>query len=110
MDSTQTTNPKAEEQQEVIEDIFTAIGAKDLTDDDKAKLFVKMIESVQIRTIGKIFETLDQDKKLELEKIIEEEEAPEMDRFLDDNVPNYEEIFASEAKKLQLELIKEFAV
>lgn len=96
---------------EAEEDIFTALGASGIPDEEKGALLGQMIEIAQTRTLAKLIETLGEEEKAELEKIAEDEEAgPEvLENFITQKVPEFPEIFTDEIKKLKQELIVKFS-
>lgn len=91
------------------EDIFAAMGAADIPDEEKGALLARMLDLVQSRSLLKIVDKLSDEKKDELEKLSEQEDATELESFLIKSVPEYEQIFIDEAKRLRQELTIEFA-
>jgi hypothetical protein len=88
------------------QDLFEAIGFKDLSDDEKATLLGKMMKLIEVRTLNKILDSLtpEQDEKL---KNLDQENPDALEAFLQEDVPDYESLFYDEAKKLRQELLIE---
>lgn len=87
-------------------DFFEAIGFKNLPEDEKAALLSKMMKLIEVRTLNKIIDTLtpEQDEKL---KNLDQSDTEALENFLQADVPNYENLFYDEAKKLRQELLIE---
>ena len=110
MDSNQTgENNLSEAKDQAEDDIFAAMGAADIPDEEKGALLARMMDLVQSRSLLKIVDSLSESKKEELEKLVEGEDQAELESFLVQNVPSYEQIFTDEAKRLRQELTIEFA-
>lgn len=90
------------------DDIFAAIGAADLPDEDKGILLAKMLKVIQTRTLIKILDALPEEKDGELDKLVSGGDPDALEAFLNENVPNYSRFFEDEAKKLRQELEIEF--
>ncbi|OQA04255.1 MAG: hypothetical protein BWY68_00430 [bacterium ADurb.Bin400] len=95
-------------QAQATDDIFSIIGAQDISDEEKGALLAKMIEVVQARTMIRIVESLDEERQQRLEDVVAKDDAEELEEFLNKEVPEFSQIFADEAKKLRSELIVEF--
>lgn len=87
-------------------DLFEAIGFKNLPENEKAALLEKMMKLIEVRTLNKIIDTLspEQDAKL---KDLDQNDTVALEKFLQEDVPNYEDLFYDEAKKLRQELLIE---
>ncbi|MCX6808454.1 MAG: DUF5663 domain-containing protein [Candidatus Berkelbacteria bacterium] len=94
----------------VSEELFSAIGMKDLTDEQKAALFLQMLDLIQTRVIAEITDKATESQREELEAVINDgQPADEMQAYLDKNFPEYPEIFENESRKLREELIIKFS-
>lgn len=109
MDSNSTITMPENVKQETQEDLFAALGASDIPDEDKGALLAKMLDLVQSRSIVKIYDRLSEEKQKEMEDLSDKEDPDILDNFLQENVPDFEQIFINEAKKLRQELTIEFA-
>jgi hypothetical protein len=86
-------------------DIFEALGAGNIPDEEKGELLAKMAEVVQTRTLLRIADELPPEKQEELQKFAEVDDPEGLEDFITQNVPDLENIFLDEAKKLKEELI-----
>lgn len=114
MDSTSQGDFNSTVRDQVEEDIFAAMGAADIPDEEKGALLARMMDLVQSRALLKIVDGLNDADKQELETIIDADENEgsdpnKLEKFLIEKVPQYEQIFLDEAKKLRQELTIEFA-
>lgn len=91
--------------QDEQKDIFEALGASGIPEEEKGALLAKMAEVVQTRTLLHIVENLPPEKQDELQKISETGSPEDIEEFITQNVPDFEKIFLDEAKKLREELI-----
>lgn len=89
---------------EIQSDIFADIGALDIDDVEKGVLLARMIDLVESRSLVKIVENLNDDKQKELEVLLDAEDVEPIEKFLEENVPEFEQIFIDEAKRLRQEL------
>lgn len=112
MDSNQTEDNKLDvAKKQAEEDIFAAMGAADIPDAEKGELLVRMMDLVQSRALLKIVDKLNDDEKKELETMLDDEnlEPEKLEKFIVDKVPDYEQLFVDESKRLRQELTIEFA-
>ena len=91
--------------EEVGKDIFEAIGAQDLPEDEKGKLLSQMLEIVQTRVLTRIIELLPEEEAQKLNEFAEKDDFDGAEAFIVEKVPNLEQIYKDEADKLRQELI-----
>lgn len=109
MDSNSTITMPDNVKKETQEDLFAALGASDIPDEDKGALLAKMMDLVQSRSIVVIYDQLSEEKKKEMEELADKDDPDILEEFLNKNIPEYEQVFIDEAKKLRQELTIEFA-
>lgn len=90
-------------------DIFAALGAESLPDEEKAALLARMFEVIQTRVFGRVYDMLDEGKRTELEQMLEAGHFEEVDDFLMESIPNLESMYQEEGKVLRQQLIVKFA-
>ncbi|HOX41812.1 MAG TPA: DUF5663 domain-containing protein [bacterium] len=92
------------------DDIFTAIGAGSIPGEDKGKLLAQMLQIIQVRALERIINSLSEEKALEMERIAgDEKNSSLLEKFLEDNVPNYQDIFKEETENLRQQLISKYS-
>ncbi len=96
-----------ETKEEAEKDIFEAIGVGNLPDDQKAALLTKMMRLVEVQTLNRIIDKLtpEQDEKL---KNLPEDDPDALEKFLEEYVPNYGDIYMEEAAKVRQKLLIQF--
>lgn len=87
------------------DDIFSALNASEITDEEKGALLVKMLDLVDSRCLDKVLDRVDEAARKEIEKIVEDDDAAAFEQFIEKNVPDYAELYENEAEKLRQELI-----
>lgn len=102
-DGTATTDPQ------YAEELFTALGADDIPDSDKAILLLRMASMVQTRVLDKVYQLLNPEAQQQLITLMESDNYEETERFLQSTVPGYNDMFLEEAKLLRRELISRVA-
>jgi|GEM_PF-6215352 len=102
-DTDTTTNVPFEE------DIFVVLGAQNCTDDEKAVLLARMVEIVQTRVMEKIFNRLSETEKDEFLRLLESASSDDMNDYLGQHVPGFEQMYEDEGKMLRQELILKLA-
>jgi len=94
----------------VKDDLFNAIGMADLTDEEKAGLFVSMLDLLQARTIALIAEKATDEQRAKMQEIVSTDQPGEaLEDYLEENFPEYPQMFEEEARKLREELIIKFS-
>ena len=111
VDSSSTTPVLAAQKSLQDEDIFDVLGAGDIPQEEKDVLMLKMVALVERRAIDSILVDLSDDDAHELELEVDKDEVdPEaIQRFFQNHVPDYEQRFQVEAKKLRRDLIAQVA-
>ena len=101
--------PIADEKNKVAskfkEDIFTALGAAGISDEEKGDLLARMVDLVDSRSLDKIIDSLNETQMAELKVIIEKDDTEAWEKFVETNVPHYMQIYQDEAEKLRQEMI-----
>lgn len=85
-------------------DIFELLELDQSSDDEKAKIFAKMLEVVQLRVINRLGDELSEQDADELNRLIETEPESAED-FIEKKLPNYADYFKQEAEKYKNELV-----
>ena len=88
-------------------DLFEMIGVSQLSDDDKATLLYKMLRLVEARTLNIIIDKITPEQEERL-KNLDQEDPDALEKFLEENVPDYGDIYTDEAKKVRQELLIEY--
>lgn len=91
-------------------DIFEALGASDLPDSEKGALLLQMLDLIQGRVFDRIVDGMTEEEQDNMvDSLGEEEDAEKLEEFLMAKVPNYEQLFVEETKKLRHELVIKMA-
>ncbi len=92
------------------DDIFAALGAGTIPDEEKAELLGRMLEIVQTRVFDKVFDYLSEEQREKLMDLMEKGAPDDVDAYLSDKVPDFTGMFETEANMLRQELLIKFAV
>lgn len=76
----------------IQQNIIQELGLQDLPEATQIKLLTQMTESVLKRIIIEVLEKLSEKEREEFEKLQEKGNVKEMDKFLKEKIPNYEEM------------------
>ena len=87
--------------------ILSELGVNDLPEEEKKNLMASLSESFLRRMTVRIYENLDENGRLEFEKIAAENIPEKLDRFVKSRIPNIEAIQKKELEELVRE-IKDF--
>ena len=110
MDANDNTDQSVEDSKlKFKDDIFSALDAGDISDEEKGALMAKMADLVDSRTLDRVLDRLSGEDKAELEKIADNDDTDAFDKFITEKVPDYSAIFEEEAGKLRQELIIDLA-
>lgn len=102
---TNAQNVLSDDQKDKVEKtIFDAIGAGDIPEEEKGALLAKMMELIESRVITKVYDSLSEDKRKEMEKASEADDPRVLEQFLTNEFPNLEKMYTDEAERLKLEL------
>ncbi len=91
------------------EDLFSALGIKDMPDEEKASLLARMLEIVQTRVFDKIYDLLSTTQQDEFVALLEDADPDVMQDYLQDHIPGYEKMYEDEGRILRQELILKLA-
>lgn len=89
----------------VTKDILDLMGASKLNNEEKAKLYDKMMESIEIRVITRIYKMLSAEDQGAWDKLASENHQLEMAEFLKERDIDLAKIFAEEAMFYKAEMI-----
>jgi ribosomal protein S13 len=89
------------------EDLFEALGVKDISDEEKAVLLTKMLRLVDVKTLSRIIDQLTPEQEEKLKNLNQDDEMA-LEKFLEENVPTYGDMYIEEAQKVRQELLIEF--
>lgn len=88
------------------QNIFTALGMNNLSEEKKAELLNKMTELVQTRVTNRIVEEMNEDQKKSFDKLVESKAtAEEVNHFLQENFPNFLSMFEQETNRVRSEML-----
>jgi hypothetical protein len=95
-----------ETNQKIQKDLFEELNIANIPDEEKGALLAHMLEVVQTRVILRISEMLSEEDMAKFNSMVEaEEDDAKIDDFLNEKVPNIDELYKEEASKLRQELI-----
>ncbi len=77
------------------------IGLEKASDEEKDKVFKRSLEIGQKAVLKKALETLSETDKKELDKVLEQDDADKTMTFLQEKIPNYDEITKQEISKFK---------
>ncbi len=109
MQNDETNDDLKEVKEKTSQDIFEALGATDLPEDEKGALLGKMIEAVETRVLTRIIELLPEEEAKALNKFAEDDDFESAQKLMTEKVPNLEQIYKDETEKLRNELIVDFS-
>jgi hypothetical protein len=91
---------------EFSEDLFEALGAGNIPEEDKAILLLQIIEVVQTRVLNKAYDALNDEQRQKLGELMEsDQEGEKIEEYLLEAVPTYYQMFEEEAKLLRRQLV-----
>lgn len=90
------------------DDLFSAIGASDLPENDKVILLNKMIGMAQDRAITRLAEESSPEEQKKLEEIAAKDEPDALEEYIEQNLPKFQQIFQEEVLKIRDALIAKF--
>jgi len=86
-------------------DILELMGAGDLSDEKKQELYTKMLETIQNRTIARIFDQLSPEDGEKLKQLIDSNNKTEIESFLKSKGVDIAKMMLEEAIIYKSELI-----
>lgn len=95
--------------EKVKDDIFDALGANDISEEEKGALMVSMIDLINSRSLEKALDAMTPEQQEKLNAMIDKDDPEVFESFLLGAVPNYPQIIEDEARKLREELIIDMA-
>lgn len=96
-------NTKASE-----DNFFSKINAGSLTDEEKGEILAKMMELAQGNALLRIYDTLSDEQKTEMDRIAEQDDMEVIEEFFN-KIPGYEQILNEEFDKIMQEMIVKYA-
>jgi len=112
MNSNTTSNqsnllpPDVKPEDFINKDILDLIGAQNLREDEKGKLYNKMIDSIQARVLTRIYQQLSGEDKQEWDNLLKADNQPDIANFLQQKNIELEKIFTEEALSYKQELVQ----
>lgn len=91
------------------EDIFDALGATDIPDEEKGELLLKILTLINQRVFMRVVDTLDQSKQEEFGIALENDDPSAVDAFLTANISTYPKMYEEESLKVRHQLIASLA-
>lgn len=89
------------------QNIISLLGLEKLPQEKKSALLLKMAQIVEKRMILRIWGSLDAKTKKELESVIDTgASTPAVSKFIQDNVPAFNQIMEEEIVKIKKELVE----
>lgn len=86
------------------QNIVSLLGIESLPDEEKLKIIDKVTSLVQKRLLVRIYDSLQADKQEEFGKLLESENSQALSDFLEQNVPNLQEMMDLELSQVKAEL------
>ena len=90
-------------------DIFTLMGAADLPDVEKGEILAQMLEIIQNRVLLRIADSLSPEQQKAMEVAGESEGMEELEKFIEKNVTDIEQMFKDETEKFKQEQIIKYS-
>lgn len=97
---------KEEIKEYLSKDIFEGLNLDDIPVESRLNLLSKLADVVYLRFVNKLAEIINDDDIEKLEEIIKQGDVDGFQKFLDEKIPNYNEILSeiiAEEKKLLLD-------
>ncbi|MCX8015773.1 MAG: hypothetical protein N2692_00450 [Patescibacteria group bacterium] len=97
---------KEEIKEYLSKDIFEGLNLDDIPMESRLALLAKLADVVYLRFINKLSEIIDDESIEKLEEIVKQGDVDGFQKFLDEKVPNYNEILSeiiAEEKKMLLD-------
>ena len=91
------------------EDIFDALGASGIPEEEKGELLMKILTLINQRVFMRVIDTLDQAKQEEFGTALENDDPNAVDSFLTTNIAGYPKMYEEEALKVRHQLIASLA-
>ena len=87
------------------DNLIVLLGLEDLPLENRAQLVSELEQILEVRVLQAAYQTLSEDQAEELDTYVELNQPEKVGEFVQQNVPQLNEIFASELEKLKLELV-----
>ncbi len=98
-----------EELKDLLEkDLLELIGGADLPPEKKQELYTKMAETVQNRTIARIYDQLSEEEGKEIDQLIDADDKGKVDEFLKSKNLDITSLLAQEAIIYKTEMVELF--
>ena len=92
--------------QQQVDDIISAMGLNNLSQDEKDKLIAKMAETLQNKVFVAVMDELNEEQKQELNNLSESGDDEQIGNYLKENVPLLDGIIALQAEQYKNELLE----
>jgi len=86
------------------ENIIKLLGIESLPDEEKISIVEKVTTLVEKRLLVRVYESLDALRQKEFSEVLDKEDAPGVQEFLDRHAPNLPELLEEEVLKVKQEL------
>lgn len=90
----------------LAKDIFDLMGTQNMSEEKKAQLYSEMLESIQIRVITRIYQTLNETDKTKWDELAKNNNTSNMEAFLHERNIDVAKIFAEESLLYKAEMVK----
>jgi hypothetical protein len=92
---------------EIIEkDILELMGAKEMPEEQKERIYKSMIETIETRVIAKIDDQLTDEEAKRLKEIVNTGSKEEFDKYMKELDINVDQIYAQEAMIYKMEMVQ----
>ena len=88
-------------------DLLIVLGLETLSDEDKAELVSQMTSTVQKATVLRVLDNLSEEKKSELDSLLNSDDADKINAFLETEVPNFADLINEETVKFKRAMLTE---
>lgn len=86
------------------QNIINILGIESLSDERKAALVDQMTDLVQKRMLVRILDSLNEGKRTEFEKLLDQNDQAKLNEFIQGNVPNMADWLMEEVLKIKQEM------
>lgn len=91
------------------QNIIEALGLQNLPIEAKTQIVQDVSQVLEMRSLERAYEALDEEEQAELDAILDSEENEKLISFLQKKVPNMKEIYMEEFTKVKAELAEKLA-
>jgi hypothetical protein len=88
------------------DNIITLLGLEDLPLENRAQLVDELTQILEVRVLSAAYDTLSEEQAQHLDGLLNDDNPESVTQFIQANVPNLSEIFATQVENLKLELVQ----